>query len=41
MALVDDYRPMVSAGMLIGEPPGFTEIVAEFCDLKLAIDRLS
>lgn len=41
MALADDYRRMVSAGMFIGTPPAFVEIVAELRDLELAINRLA
>lgn len=41
MALADDYRRMVSAGMFIGAPPSFVEIVAELRELELAINRLA
>ena len=41
MALADDYRRMVDAGMFIGTPPSFAEIVSELRELEQAINRLA
>ena len=41
IALADDYRRMVDAGMFIGTPPSFTEIVIELRDLERAINQLA
>lgn len=41
MALADDYRRMVSAGMFIGASPAFVEIVSELRELELAINQLA
>lgn len=40
MALADDYRRMVGAGMFIGTPPTFAEIVSQLRDLEQAINRI-
>ncbi len=41
LALADDYRRMLDAGMFIGQPPSFADIVAELRALELAINRLA
>ena len=41
LALADDYRRMVDAGMFIGQPPSFADIVAELRALELTINRLA
>lgn len=41
IALADDYRRMVDAGMFIGQPPSFADIVTELRTLELAINRLA
>ena len=41
MALANDYRRMVDAGMFIGRPPSFAEIVSELRELEQAINRLA
>lgn len=38
IALTDDYRRMVDAGMFIGEPPVFTNIVSKLRELEEAIN---
>ncbi len=41
LALTDDYRRMLDAGMFIGQPPSFADIVAELRALELAINRFA
>lgn len=41
LTLADDYRRMLDAGMFIGQPPSFADIVAELRALELAINRFA